>query len=453
MQSRRDQVEAQRYLIERLNAALVLGEPDAVESPTRRDTRSIIGSLVMGALALAGAAGYALLTANGSTAWKQPQTLIVDKDTGSRFVLDGGRLRPVLNLASAHLALGAQMNVATVSAKTIRAVPRGAPLGTAGAPDALPSPSLVNAGTTRVCATEAKTAPRLAPQADLVVEVGTTRQPEAPAMVVGQGEVTWLLSKGNRFALSGPSAANVLGVGDLTPPQVPAAWLRLIPQGQPVVSPWVAITDEAGPELEGVPTQVGQLVESPIGAFVVVRGGLTPLTELQHLLAKADPRFGDPLVVTARAVSEAVQIPPASQVLAPLPATVPTVQQPDDGRAPCVQVFPGNSGVTLTASLPDPSAQELADSSGATGADRTAVSVRPGGGALLAAIQPTTETAGDVSLVTDSGEVFEVADQQALTSLGYQLANVAVMPTDFLSLLPHGPTLGSADEAGGGQGT
>jgi hypothetical protein len=44
MQSRRDQVEAQSYLLSRLTSALLRAEPDGIEPPTKRDTRALIGS-------------------------------------------------------------------------------------------------------------------------------------------------------------------------------------------------------------------------------------------------------------------------------------------------------------------------------------------------------------------------------------------------------------------------
>jgi len=164
MQSRRDQVDAHNYLLARLNSALVRADPDSIEPPGRRDTRAFAVGLVLMLLACAGVAGWALFFDSGSTAWKQAGVLIVDEDTGSRYLLDGNRLEPVLNLASARLLVGSQLSVESVSSDTLDGLARGTAVGIAGAPDMLPSTDLLNTGVWRVC---------LAPVSGSAATVGT----------------------------------------------------------------------------------------------------------------------------------------------------------------------------------------------------------------------------------------------------------------------------------------
>ena len=81
----------------------------------RPDHRSLIA-----ALAVAGFAVLAIVAAGGgATAWRKPGTLILDKQTGTRYVLAAGQLRPVLNYASARLLLGAKLTVDSVPTKSL----------------------------------------------------------------------------------------------------------------------------------------------------------------------------------------------------------------------------------------------------------------------------------------------------------------------------------------------
>src|SRR5262249_38381227 len=67
------------------------------------------------------------------------KTIIVDRDSGARYVYLQGQLHPVLNWTSARLILGeATPAVQTMSTASLRDVPRGRPVGIDGAPDALP---------------------------------------------------------------------------------------------------------------------------------------------------------------------------------------------------------------------------------------------------------------------------------------------------------------------------
>jgi len=50
MQSRRDQLQAYRFLTRRAQAALLTGEPDTLEAPMRRLTTLTISGLLVAAL-------------------------------------------------------------------------------------------------------------------------------------------------------------------------------------------------------------------------------------------------------------------------------------------------------------------------------------------------------------------------------------------------------------------
>src|SRR4051794_24224133 len=124
MQSRRDQVEAQSYLLSRLTGALVLADPDTVEPPTRRDSRGFLTGLMVALLAVGLVAVVVMFFGKGSTKWQQPNVLITSKTDGSRYLLVDGQLRPVLNLASARL-VRPNLSPVSVNPNVLKNIPRG----------------------------------------------------------------------------------------------------------------------------------------------------------------------------------------------------------------------------------------------------------------------------------------------------------------------------------------
>src|SRR5438552_944633 len=97
MQSKRDQVQAHRFMMNRLSAAILQSEPDAPSTPMRRFSLGTFGGAMIAVLLVAGSAMFGVLLHGGSTAYRTPGAIIVEKDTGNRFLLLDGTLHPVLN--------------------------------------------------------------------------------------------------------------------------------------------------------------------------------------------------------------------------------------------------------------------------------------------------------------------------------------------------------------------
>src|SRR5258706_5425271 len=152
MQSRRDQVQAQSYVLGRLTAALVTAEPEALENPHRRILVGTVAGALVAALVVAGFAVYGFLRPGGADSWRAPDTVVMEKETGSRYVLVNGALRPVLNYTSAVLLFGKRPAMVSASAASLRSVARGVPVGIVGAPDTLPDPAALDGVAWKVCA-------------------------------------------------------------------------------------------------------------------------------------------------------------------------------------------------------------------------------------------------------------------------------------------------------------
>src|SRR3954471_18503398 len=98
-----------------MTSALVHGDPAAQAPPPRKVVTAIVGGVVLALLVAAGFGVYGLLKPGGNEAWKRDGVIIVEKETGTRYVLRDGLLRPVANHASALLAQGTGAKVETVS--------------------------------------------------------------------------------------------------------------------------------------------------------------------------------------------------------------------------------------------------------------------------------------------------------------------------------------------------
>ena len=120
--------------------------------------------MLVAAIGLGGFALYGLFAGGGSK-WRDAGAVIVEKESGARFVYRDGRLHPVLNYASALLIVGAdRSHTVLVSRRSIEGVPRGLPLGIADAPDSLPASGRLSTAPWTVCSLEPAEAARAAPR-------------------------------------------------------------------------------------------------------------------------------------------------------------------------------------------------------------------------------------------------------------------------------------------------
>ncbi|MER7473624.1 type VII secretion protein EccB, partial [Micromonospora sp. NPDC000018] len=169
MPSRQDQLHSYQFTVQRAVAALVMRETDPAQSPFRRLAGAALASVLVAAIGLGGFALYGLFAGGGDT-WRDPGAVIVEKESGARFVYREQKLHPVLNYASALLIIGADRpKTVLVSRRAIDGVPRGLPLGIADAPDSLPAPGRLSTAPWTVCSLAAPEDSRSAPRSALLI--------------------------------------------------------------------------------------------------------------------------------------------------------------------------------------------------------------------------------------------------------------------------------------------
>src|SRR5262249_10937595 len=127
--TRSDQLHSQQFTLARVVAALAMRDPDPAASPMRRIRGSLMASGLLAALGLAAVGAYGILRPGGSTSWRAGNAVIVEEETGARFVYRDGVLHPVLNYSSAVLVIGQPSPPRVrVSRSSLAGVPRGSVL-------------------------------------------------------------------------------------------------------------------------------------------------------------------------------------------------------------------------------------------------------------------------------------------------------------------------------------
>ncbi|TDV42164.1 type VII secretion protein EccB [Actinophytocola oryzae] len=462
MQSKRDQVQAYFFVVGRLVSAVVHGRPDALAQPNKRLNTGtflgvILGGVLMGVFGIIG-----LFVPGGNVTWRQPGAIVMNEDTGARYVFLDDQLRPVLNYSSARLAAGKSGGqVFKVSQKSLADTPVGQPIGIPGAPDALPAANALDNGPWTACAQEGGTgAQATGPTSTLLIgqSFDLTVVPSQALLVRAPDETTFLVWQGKRHLIPGRAEATALGYGGVDPVDVTAAWLNPIPQGRDFEVRRTPDTGAPGPDIDGEPSVVGQiyLVRNPaIGAdqlYLVRSDGLTPLSPTVAALLLAAPftkeAYPDsavtPIEVGPGALSGVPSTNSGPDLVEGLPQMPPEIVTPTPDDSACVAFFPVGKGEmrVVTGFVPATVHKEAmpvaAHEEGVT-TDRVLI---PAGGGVLVREQQSPEAAlNAVYLVTETGVKYPLANSDVVQALGYSAQSAVAMPGEMLALLPTGPVL------------
>ncbi|GGT64299.1 type VII secretion protein EccB [Streptomyces atratus] len=465
MQSKRDQVQAHGFIMSRLTAGMLLAEPDAPDTPLGRTTRGVFIGVLIAVLLAAGAVVYGLISPGGNTSWKTPGTLVVNKETGARYLYVDGRLRPVRNYASARLIAGSDLATSTVATASLKGTPVGQPIGIPGAPESVPSADNLDRDTWLVCSTTGARASdgRTTLVAGSPVE-GTGVGAGQGFVAQGPDHTAYLVWQGSRLRLDKDSGAAVsLGYGSVTPRPVSAAFLNALVAGPDLLAPEVPDRGDAGPSLDGKASATGQVFQAEVPGsdehpyYLLRKEGLVPVTATQAALVLGDPHTRDkayagqtPRTVTLSADALKQHLAPGAEGRSPategLPAEPPKPAAIAADESACAGVEPGDDGTKVTTLLVatdalTPVAQPSADVARAC-LRVDAVVVRPGRAALVRALGAGGTTLGTTTyLVDDTGTKFRVPAAKALGALGYSEGQVTALPSPLLSMLPTGPAL------------
>jgi type VII secretion protein EccB len=451
----RDQVDAYRFGLRRLEAALVRGDPVPLHEQVRTQRRAVAAGAALGVLGLVGALVVGLVAPQPT--WSD-KALVVGSPSGALYAVARGpdRLVPVANAVAGRLVLAALGTPAAgsepvlVDDAVLSAAPRTAAAAVPGAvgadPARRPGPRWA------ICDEVAAAAgPRLVgttvhagatPGGEPGAPPGSDRPADAVLLAVSGGG-TWLVTGGRRHRVDTRDRAlrAALGLaGRVARPASPGL-VSALPEGPRLVSPAVPDAGADGPP--GVPGRVGDvLVSRPAGGaprhYVVLGNGLQEVAPLAaDVLAAAAGTAVDE--IGPEVVADATAVRPLD--LDGWPDVAPRLVEPAEAPATC-WTWSGEPGADPTGGVhlgrvPAAAPVALARADGAgEGLDAVAVGA---GGAVRATAPGVPAGAGTLWVVSASGVAHGVPDAASAAALG--ITDAPPAPEAALRLLPTGPPL------------
>jgi type VII secretion protein EccB len=463
VQTRRDLYQAHRLMMQRIGMALLAGEPDLPEPPTRRLAVSVFAGLMIGVLVVAGFGIWGLLSPGGATGLDAPGTLLIEKETGTKYVYSqqDKKLYPVANYASARLILNTdQVTRRLVSQSSLAKFTRGRPVGILGAPESLPGPGHQVVAPWSVCVHSADNGTGgTRSYASLVVGSGVGGRPlgDGQAVVVhGAGE-SWVVWRNQRMKLPAAEVRPLSGTDH--PTEVSTTWLNAVPSGPdfsppPVPNRGDLVTGPGGGKASVGTFYIARTVGGTDRWYVLLRDGIAPIKQTEGVLLQNDPDSqkaykGRPVQPVAVNPAVAAAAPQSTSKASKdgLPDQMPKIDSYDAATPLCVVYANTATGsqdarVALGGAVPTPNA-DSSTSSGSSAAVVDQVVLPAGDGALLGLLPVPNQlkSISSYSILTDQGLRFAVPSADIAGKLGFDVNKVAPVPANLLHLIPEGPAL------------
>ena len=437
MQTPKDQVQAYEFMMERMATALVVGDPSNMNLPTKRGRSGMIFGTAAALLIAIGFFVYGLFVPAGNTVWKQKGAILVEKESGSRYVLVNGQLMPTPNQASAMLVQGGGSTIHVIKRKSLAGLPRGPQIGINGAPDTVPRQNELLPAHWLLC--PALTSGGLP---SMSVTLDASGVGEAPgdryAPVRSSGGELYVIWNNAKHRVPDTSSMIALGLASTRTPVVPRQWLSQLRDGPALVAADVPDAGTAGLTVAGRQRQIGDLFFHEPGngtrqRYVLLQQGLAPVSATEYEL------------MAARSDKSPVEIDARSIVTAPVSTDHTFLQRVPDltglqplsehaGSVCLAQVAAGTEVVTAAVIVRGAEHWQPVTQSGAI--------VPPNRGLLVTEV-PVREgqKPPNVYLISDRGKRYLIPDGDAMQALGLAGANTASMHTQVLSMIPAGPVL------------
>ncbi|WP_297450054.1 type VII secretion protein EccB [uncultured Corynebacterium sp.] len=298
------QVSGHRFLVRRIEHALVRADSRMLHDPLRTRTRALFIGCTLVVLLAAGTAVLSLVRPQGGSSHNEP--LVVVAGSESLHVRVNGRLHPVANLASARLVLGNPAEPKRVRSSELDDEEIGFGIGIEGAPTV----PMMQRGSGVAQATELALSlcertvqdlgqPRVVAESvvrleEVEVEAQQLAKARSDNAVVTDGKSLWLITQGFRSRLNPnhpehAAVSRALGLEQATVRPVSPALLRAIPEVSALATP--AIPNHGAPTHFPAPFDtVGNVIEVGQRRVVMLDDGAATLSPvLGELFAAHSP--------------------------------------------------------------------------------------------------------------------------------------------------------------------
>ena len=241
------QVSGHRFLVRRVECALLGGDPEDGRQPARARSQAVSAGYLLAVAVLAGCSLLAVLAPQPTLG---DASIVLGQRSGALYVRVGEVWHPVLNLASARLIAATPADPRAVPESVLARARRGPLLGIPGAPQLIGDPLPGDQSAWTICDSGA----------DTTVIVGPIRVGGAEAVADGppvlvtadSGATTQLLYQGRRALvdLADPTVVRALRLDGRVARPVSGLLLDAIPEAPPIAAPPVS---GAGGDPPGTP--------------------------------------------------------------------------------------------------------------------------------------------------------------------------------------------------------
>ncbi|WP_433564646.1 type VII secretion protein EccB [Nocardia sp. CA-151230] len=455
------QVSGYRFLVRRMEHALVRRDVRMLHDPMRSQARAYAAGLILACVGLAGCGVLALLRPQDRIG---SDKILIGKDSGAVYVVLGNVVHPALNLASARLAAGDAVEPATVRESELAGKPRGQLIGIPGGPTSLTFTGgdgrswtvcdvLSNDGsrtlTTSVLAGDTGQADKASPMAS-----GT-------ALLVQGRDHTYLIydDRRARIDLDDRAVVDALDLRGRTPRPISDGLLNAIPEAPPLVPPRIEKSG-AAPDYPLGDHRIGDVVQVRTDSkyYVVLSDGLQPVSALTADIIRNAYRASAADDYIAQADRTGAPVSSALQV-SKYPDRAPALVDGKDQPVDCLSWKPVGSADTSDGSkhaelavltghaVPIPDRARLVPLAQADGSGPNVDSfyMKPGAGAYVQStgIEPDSQRHDSLFFVSDYGVRFGIKNLDSAEALGMGPEQVRPesVPWPILGLLAPGPTL------------
>lgn len=473
------QVQAYRFVLKRIESALVRRDAVMLHDPMRTHLRAVTVGLI---IAVIGAAGFFMFGLFKPKSAMEQDGIVIGKQSGSYYVLDADpvrRLIPVTNLASARLimvALGSggqgDMNPKLVDDASLAGITRTPLAGIPGAPLDIPGEKERVAPKWSVCDWTVPDPAKPEQQRDAEAAITTTavigydrigrplRDDETLLVKASSGE-HYLIFDGKRarIDLSQNEIARAFNLVDAKPRVISSGLLNAIPPVDDLRSPTIPGRGQNSP-LAGVKVgEVVQTIRPDLEPYLVLlQKGYKEIPKAVADLIRFTPGYPGPQRIREVVPADLDNVPNAEDGLdvntKDFPRDIARPIPLADSKLACLYwAYDKNGGrqdfaVTVADELQVPGAPKpvkLAQSDG--GGDRLdQVLIAAGKGAAVRGTVPAGQgrDTGEIWLVTDQGVRYPVPSGEIATALGMG-SQFDPAPQEIMKILPIGPLLDPAE--------